>query len=84
MTPDDIKALLVQELHVIAPEIDPASIDPDDDLRDSYEIDSIDFLTFVGAINQRLGVEVPEADYTHLSSIDQAAAYLLARLADAS
>lgn len=83
MTPADIKAALIEELHAIAPEIDPDVIDPDDDLREAYEIDSIDFLTLVTALNQRLGIDVPEADYPHLTSIGQAIAYLDARLKDA-
>jgi acyl carrier protein len=84
MTPDNIKTALIEELQIIAPEIDPASVDPDDDLREGYEIDSIDFLTFISAINQRLGIDVPEADYPHMTSIDQATAYLDARLKDAA
>lgn len=83
MTPADIKAVLIDALHAIAPEIDPDAIDPDDDLREAYEIDSIDFLTLVTALNQRLGIDVPEADYPHLTSITQATAYLDARLKDA-
>jgi acyl carrier protein len=84
MTPDNIKTALIEELQIIAPEIDTASVDPDDDLREGYEIDSIDFLTFISAINQRLGIDVPEGDYPHMTSIDQATAYLDARLKDAA
>lgn len=76
MTPDQIKQLLVEELGNLAPETDAAGIDPDADLREALDLDSMDFLNLVTALHQRLGVEVPEADYGELRTLNGAVAYL--------
>ena len=84
MTRDDVKATIVDALTRIAPEIDPASITPSASFREQLDLDSMDFLNFVLALHERLGIEIPEADYGRLSSLDDATAYLLARLENAA
>ncbi len=83
MTRDDIRAAVVQGLTRIAPESDPAGIDPGADLREELDIDSMDFLRFVTGLHESLSVEIPEADYTKMGSLDACVAYLAARLAAA-
>ena len=72
----DIRTVVREELNNIAPEVDLATIDPAADLRDALDIDSMDFLNFVIAVHQRLGVDIPEIDYPKLVTIDGAIAYL--------
>ena len=43
MTKSDLRGILVKHLGGIAPEIDIARIDTTADLRDEYDIDSMDF-----------------------------------------
>ena len=80
MNQDDIRAAIREELGNIAPEIDLAGIRPSDDLREALDIDSMDFLNFITAMHQRLGVDVPELDYPKLFTLDGAVKYLEARL----
>lgn len=80
MNQDDIRAAIREELGNIAPEIDLAAIRPSDDLREALDIDSMDFLNFITAMHQRLGVDVPELDYPKLFTLDGAVKYLEARL----
>lgn len=75
-TEEEIRSVLVSVLGSIAPEADPAALDPGESLRDQLDLDSMDFLNFVIGVHQRLGVEIPEADYPRLASLDQALAYL--------
>ena len=84
MTTEQIKAAIHASLHHIAPEADPASLDPDLDLRDQLDIDSMDFLNYVLGLNQATGVEIPERDYPKLASINDATAYLGAHVAVAA
>jgi acyl carrier protein len=79
MTTDDIRNVIVEALTRIAPEIDPASIQPSVNLRDQLDIDSMDFLNFVLALHKRLGIEIPEADYPRLYTLDDAIAYLASK-----
>ena len=79
MTRDEIKNAALQILGEIAPEADPSQIKPDVSFRDQLDIDSMDFLNFVIALDKRLGVAVPETDYQKLSTLDGCVEYLTAR-----
>jgi acyl carrier protein len=79
MTTDDIKNVIVDALIRIAPEIDPASIQPGLNFRDQLDLDSMDFLNFVLALHDRLGIEIPEIDYPRLYTLDGAVAYLASK-----
>ncbi len=55
-------------------------LDPAGDLREQTDLDSMDFLNLVIGLHQTLGVEIPEADYPRLATLDGLAAYLAAKL----
>jgi acyl carrier protein len=80
MTRDDITSVLIDELGRIAPETDPSRLDPDADLREELDIDSMDFLNLVAALADRLRIDVPEIDYPQLATLGRAIDYLAQRL----
>lgn len=80
MTDDEIKALVLSELGNIAPEIDPAQIDPAVNLRDQVDLDSMNVLDLMIAIHEATGVEIPEADYRKILSLNDFVGYLRVRL----
>jgi acyl carrier protein len=80
MTLQEIRSTVVDALTRIAPEIDPAAIAARTNFRDQLDLDSMDFLNFILAVHDRLGIDIPEADYPHLVTLDGAVAYLAARL----
>jgi acyl carrier protein len=80
MTGEEIRKSVVDALTRIAPEIDATSIESTSNLRDQLDLDSMDFLNFVLAMHDRLGIEIPEADYPRLSTLDGAVGYLTERL----
>jgi len=79
VTHDEIRAQVSHALTSVAPEIDPASLNPSAPLRDQVDLDSMDFLRFVVEVHTRLGVAVPEADYAKLTSLDAIADYVASR-----
>jgi acyl carrier protein len=81
MTRDDITAVLIDELGLIAPETDPNRLDPNAELREELDIDSIDFLNLVTALTERLAIDIPEVDYPNLTTFNDAVEYLAQRLA---
>ena len=81
MNPRDIRAVIRDELARIAPEIEFEAIDPNADLRDEADIDSMDFLNLVTALHARLGVDIPEADNPKLITVQGAVDYLAGKLA---
>jgi acyl carrier protein len=76
MTTDELRGVVVNALTGVAPEIDPAAIQPGVHFRDQLDLDSMDFLNFVLALHAQLGVDIPEADYQQLATLDAAVAYL--------
>ena len=76
MTTDELKPVLLRELARIAPEIDPGALQSGVSFRDQLDLDSMDFLNFIIALHEHLGVDIPEADYAQLATLDSAAAYL--------
>jgi len=76
VTKDEIRTVVLRSLGEIAPEADPATIKPDVGFRDQLDLDSMDFLNFVIALHQALGVDIPEADYPRLATLDGCVEYL--------
>ena len=81
MTDAEIKTAIETCLTPIAPEADLAGLDPEANIRETLDIDSFDFLQFLIALSQRLGIEVPESDYARLGTMSGMIAYFRQRLA---
>jgi acyl carrier protein len=76
MTTDEIRSTVLRLLTEIAPEADPATIQPDVEFRDQLDLDSMDLLNFVVAVDETLGVEIPESEYGRLGTLDRLVAYV--------
>jgi acyl carrier protein len=82
MNREAIRAAVLESLAQIAPDADASELDPHASLREELDIDSMDFLRYVGALHRALGVEVPERDYGEVDSVGGAVAYIEKRLAN--
>ncbi len=80
MTDEEIRTLVLRELSNIAPEIDPAQIDPAANVRDQVDLDSMNVLDLMIAIHAATGVEIPEADYPKILTLNDFASYLGPRI----
>ncbi len=76
MTKDETKKVVLDIIADIAPDEDLSNVKPDVRLRDQLQLDSMDFLDIVMELRKRHGIEVPEADYQQLASLDSCAEYL--------
>jgi len=76
MKREDLATKILALVTEIAPDVDPASVIADVDFRDQFDFDSMDTLNFAIALHRELGVEVPEAEYSRLASLDKCVAYL--------
>jgi acyl carrier protein len=79
MTKDDIRQVVVRVLRDVAPEVRPEALDPRASLRDTLDLDSVDFMNFVVGLHAALGVDVPEADYAKLANLEDCVTYLAAK-----
>lgn len=76
MTEDNIKLIIFQSLKKIAPDTEPEKLLPDDDLRHTLEIDSFDTLQFIVALDEHFGLDIPEADYGKITTLNKLLAYI--------
>ena len=80
MTIEQIKETIIEQILAVAPDIEKEEIEPDANLQRSLEIDSFDFLKVLTALNDELGVDVPESDYAQVDTLEHMADYFKARL----
>ena len=80
MNRDEIQDGIAAELRRIAPEADLAGVDPSEDLREALELDSMDFLNLLIALERRTGISVPERDYATVATLAGLTDYLAARV----
>lgn len=81
MTFEQIRAAIIGQILFVAPDIDENDIVPDKNIQRSLEIDSFDFLKILTALNDELGVEVPESDYSKVDTLEHMTAYFAERIA---
>jgi acyl carrier protein len=70
MKEQEIKEKVLNLLGEIAPEVDLENIDPAVSFREQMDIDSMDYLNFVIALDEEFNVTIPESDYTKFTSLD--------------
>lgn len=76
---EELRSVVVDALLQVAPEVQPAGIDPSANFRDQIDFDSLDYLNFALLLEKRLGIRIPELEYPRLSSLDGCVAYLRSR-----
>jgi acyl carrier protein len=79
-TESHLRETVLRVLGSIAPEADLSQLNPAVTFRDQLDIDSVDFLNFLIAIDEELGIGIPESDYGRLRTLDGCVAYLLLKI----
>lgn len=80
MNESELKGALLRILSELAPDADVASLDWNERVRDQLDIDSMDFLNFLIAVDEQVGVDIPERDYGRLRTLNDCLSYLQDRL----
>ncbi|MFW7379553.1 MAG: acyl carrier protein [Oligoflexus sp.] len=77
---EQLQQSVMNAMTKVAPDLQVETLKKDRDWRDQIDFDSVDYLNFVIALNQSLGIEIPEKDYPKLDSFDHAVQYLNEKL----
>ena len=80
MTPQQAREQIGYALKRAAPGSDIDTIDPDAELRDALDLDSLDFLQFVQILTETSGHRIDEDDYPELATLNSSIRFLAARL----
>ena len=75
----EIRKTVLELLSRIAPEVDPGTIDPDGNMQEQLDVDSIDLLNFIMSVHETTGIDIPERDYTKIATINDCVRYLAAK-----
>lgn len=70
MTITDATTAVTDSIRRIVPDADFSTLDADAALRDVFELDSLDFLSFVELLSTATGRTITETDYPRLRSLN--------------
>jgi acyl carrier protein len=79
MTPDQIRKKVLEVLGSVVPELEPGTLRPDRPIREELDVDSMDLLNFVIGLSKAFNVDIPEADYRRIATVDQLVSYLIGK-----
>ncbi|AEP30962.1 acyl carrier protein [Brumicola nitratireducens] len=71
-----LKTVITRLILEIAPEADIESLDPNEDFREELDLDSIDFMNLLEAVNLETGVTISESDYDQVNTLQSMIEYI--------
>jgi acyl carrier protein len=81
ITPEEARAMVARAVRRIVPDADVEALPSEADLRRSFELDSLDFLSYVELLVSDSGVRLDEDDYPDLTTTAGATDLLVRRSA---
>ena len=75
-----IKESICRLIGDIAPEVDIEALDPNEDIRDELDLDSMDFMRLLEGIDKELSVNIPESDYQRVNTLQSMAEYIASHI----
>lgn len=74
-----LQDFVLRTLRRIVPGADVENLNPDRRFRDQFDFDSVDFLNFALALQDGLGISIPEEDFPWLANLNGCISYLLSK-----
>jgi acetyltransferase len=81
MNTEEIRNAVLAAIRSIAPETNVQRIRPDLPLRGQVDLDSMDWLNVIASLHEQLSIDIPEADYGQLSSLNSIVGFIASRQA---
>lgn len=79
MTPDQARAALQEAIAYVVPTADLAGVPADADLRETFELDSLDFVEVLAQLSGIVGFRIEDHEADSLRSVESATRFLTAR-----
>ena len=79
MTEDEVKYIIFRALNKTAPEAEPSELSANDNICEKLAMDSFDNLQFLLALEEQLGLIIPEQDYGQTTSLKDLTNYILSK-----
>jgi acyl carrier protein len=71
-----VRAVFENVLASVAPEVDLATVDPDEALSVQLDLDSMDFVTIMERLQAAAGIIISDRDASQLQTLNQVLDYL--------
>jgi acyl carrier protein len=81
LTPEQARAVVTAAVLRIVPDAEVDTLGDDEPIRDAFELDSMDFLSFVELLTTSSGARIDEDDYTRLTTMTDCVELLTQRTA---
>ncbi len=79
MTPEQARAALQAAIAHVVPDADLSQVASTADLREVFELDSLDFVEIIEQLSAEAGFRIEDDDAEALRTIESATGFLLAR-----
>jgi acyl carrier protein len=79
MNQEEARTTVRDALRQVAPDAEFDTLPPDTSLRDTLELDSLDFEALVVQLSERSGHRIDEDDYPQLTTVGSCVDYLASR-----
>lgn len=76
MNTTEIQRFIIEAIQEVAPEMEQNTIDFDEDIRKECDLDSMDFINYLAALQKLTGTKIIEGDYPQFHSFNSALAFL--------
>lgn len=80
MNEEQLREALIQIIRQVAPEGDFENLNPNQRFRDQFDFDSVDYLNFALALQERFKIAIPEEDFPALGTLDGCVRYLMPKI----
>jgi acyl carrier protein len=79
MNEQEVRAGVLAAIKAVAPEVEEGELAADRLLRDQVDLDSMDWLNVIVGFHERFGIDIPEADYARLTTLNAITSYAMAK-----
>jgi len=76
MNKTELVHLIIAAIQEVAPEIEQSDIDINEDIREECDLDSMDFINYLAALQKSTGIKITESDYPKFTTISGAINFL--------
>lgn len=72
----EARAIVIEEIEAIAPDVAPLAIGDDEDVREALDLDSMDIFNLIAALHERFEIDIPEVEAAQFVTVGDAARWL--------
>jgi len=80
MDKSDIIRVIQNSIQKVAPDVNVLELDPEEDIRDELDLDSMDFMNLIILVSTKTQVKIPENDYNQVQTLNAMLHYITVRL----